>query len=126
MTEKSWDAVRIPVMTMTGTKDVSLGALSTRVRRAAFDHMPPGDKYHLTIEEAAHYAFSDNARDPADLSRFVTRDPRHHPWILATATAFFDAYLKGDAKAREWLVKGEIEKISDGKAKLERRPKAEN
>lgn len=123
LTEKSWDAIRIPVLTMTGTLDYSLGSLmDLKGRRAAFDHMPPGDKYHMTIDGAAHHAFSDNARDPADLTRFLTRDPRHHPWILAATRTFFDAYLKGDQPAREWLRKGAIEKDSAGHAKWERRP----
>jgi hypothetical protein len=108
---------------MTGTQDYSLGnAFDLKGRRAAFDHMPPGDKYHMTIEGAAHYAFSDNTREAADLTRFVTRDPRHHPWILEATREFFDAYLKGDAAAKEWLRKGQIEKDSGGHAKWERRP----
>ena len=124
LTQKSWDAVRIPVMIMTGSKDYSLGGgFDVRSRRYAFDHMPPNDKHLLWIEDASHLAFSDNARDPMDLSRFVTRDPRHHPWILATATAFFDAYLKGDAKAGEWLAKTEIKRVSEGQVKLERKAK---
>jgi len=124
LSEKSWDAVRIPVMIMTGSRDYSLGgSLDVRSRRYAFDHMPPGEKYLLWIEYASHLAFSDNDRNPMDLGQFIQRDPRHHPWILAAATAFFDACLKGDAKARDWLRQGQIEKVSDGQAKLERRPK---
>jgi len=31
------------------------------------------------------------------------RNPNHHRAILALSTAFWDAYLRGDAAARAWL-----------------------
>jgi hypothetical protein len=33
----------------------------------------------------------------------MTRNPNHHRVILALSTAFWDAYLRGDAQALAWL-----------------------
>jgi len=39
------------------------------------------------------------------VKRGESRNPNHHQVILATSTAFWDAYLKGDPAALQWLRK---------------------
>jgi hypothetical protein len=113
LTDGSWDAVRVPVHTMTGTEDTALGTDDVADRRFAFDAMPPGDKHHLTIEGAEHSAFGD---------RFdKDRDPRHHGWILAATTGFLRAYLLDDRAAAQWLERGQLQRDTRGEVVQERR-----
>jgi hypothetical protein len=53
----------------------------------------------LVLDNAEHSAFSDRAL-PGDNEK---RNPKHHRSILALTTAFWDAYLRDDPKARKWL-----------------------
>jgi hypothetical protein len=49
--------------------------------------------------KAEHSAFSDRAL-PGDRE---PRKPHHHRAILALSSAFWDAYVRGDGDAKEWL-----------------------
>jgi predicted dienelactone hydrolase len=108
--EKAFGDVKIPWLLMTGTKDTSpIGDQTVETRLAVFPALPAGDKYEVVFDGAQHSAFTDRAL-PGDRE---PRNPNHHRAILAISTAFWDAYLKGDAAAKEWLagdgVKGELE-----------------
>ncbi len=102
---QAFGKVAIPWLLMTGTKDVArlggttIGAASVAQRLSVFPALPPGSKYELVLHEAQHSAFTDRAL-PGDSG---PRNPNHHRAILALSTAFWDAYLKGDAAARAWL-----------------------
>jgi predicted dienelactone hydrolase len=92
--------VKIPWLLMTGTKDDSpFGLQSASTRLGVFDALPGGSKYELVLDNAEHSAFADRAL-PGDKQ---PRNPNHHRAIQDVSTAFFDAYLRGDAKARAWL-----------------------
>jgi predicted dienelactone hydrolase len=92
--------VKIPWMLMTGTKDVApVGDTDVESRLRVFPSLPPGDKYELVLADAEHSAFGDRPL-PGDRE---PRNPNHHRAILALSTAFWDAYLRGDAAARAWL-----------------------
>jgi len=96
----SFGDVAIPWLLMTGTKDVApIGGADLESRLAVFPALPPGGKYELVLEGAEHSAFSDRAL-PGDTA---PRNPNHHRVILALSTAFWDAWLRGDAAARRWL-----------------------
>ena len=96
----AFGGVTIPWMLMTGTKDVAfVGSATVESREAVFPALPPGDKYEVVLDKAEHSAFSDRAL-PGDSE---PRNPNHHRVILALSTAFWDAYLKGDAEAKAWL-----------------------
>lgn len=98
--EKALRRVKIPCLLMTGTKDASsIGHATPVSRRAVFAALPPGDKYELVLDLAEHSAFTDHAL-PGDVER---RNPNHHRAILAISTAFWDAYLTGNADAKRWL-----------------------
>jgi predicted dienelactone hydrolase len=102
---EAFGRVNIPWLLMTGTKDVArlggatLGASTVESRLSVFPALPPGSKYELVLHDAQHSAFTDRAL-PGDSG---PRNPNHHRAILALGTAFWDAYLKGDAAARAWL-----------------------
>lgn len=116
LTEQSWRAIRVPVMTMTGSEDYGLGTDDVADRRDAFDGMRPGLKFHLTIKDAEHHAFSDHQR-----RSLTPRDPRHHGWILAAATAFFRATIEGDQPALEWLQRKQLQRDTNREVVQEQR-----
>jgi len=92
--------VAIPWLLMTGTNDTALiGGQTVASRLAVFPALPPGDKYELVLDGAEHSAFTDRAL-PGDRQ---PRNPNHHRAILALSTAFWDAYLKDDPAAKDWL-----------------------
>lgn len=98
--ERAFGDVKIPWLLMTGTKDVSpIGNTDVESRLAVYPALPPGDKYELVLHEGAHEAFSDRTLP----RRNASRNPNHHRVILATSTAFWDAYLRGDERAKAWL-----------------------
>ncbi|MCU0452808.1 MAG: dienelactone hydrolase [Bacteroidetes bacterium] len=98
--EESFGHVSIPWMLMTGTKDVAvIGDADLESRLSVYPALPPGDKYELVLLNAEHSAFSDRPL-PGDRE---PRNPNHHRVILALSTAFWDAYLRGESSAMEWL-----------------------
>lgn len=112
---KSWAGLTSPMLYMSGTKD-DFGGQTAVSRRAAYDAQTAKDQRFVMIDGAAHFAFSDNdgmfGRD---------RDPRHHGWILQETTAFWDAYLRGDATAKAWLDAESLESVTKNAAKIDRR-----
>jgi CubicO group peptidase (beta-lactamase class C family)/dienelactone hydrolase len=113
----SWSAISKPAMVMFGSRDTGYGVLASNpmLRRTAFDNMPAGDKYLTILGDAQHHIFTDTdpyyGGDP--------RDPRHVGWIHRLTTAFFDAYLKGDAEARAWLQSEALEEETAGEVTIE-------
>lgn len=109
--KQAFGEVKIPWLLMTGTKDTSfIGGITVADRLNVFPALPKGGKYEVVLDKAEHSAFSDRAL-PGDKQK---RNPNHHRVILALSTAFWDAYLKGDEKAKAWLdgggAKGVLEK----------------
>ncbi|MBA3480809.1 MAG: dienelactone hydrolase [Pirellulales bacterium] len=109
--EQTFGAVKIPWLLLTGTRDTAaIGEQTVASRLTVFPALPAGDKYELVLDGAEHSAFNDRAL-PGDRE---PRNPNHHRAILAISTAFWDAYLKGNAAAKEWIgghgVKGVLDK----------------
>jgi len=97
---QAFGGVEIPWMLMTGTRDLApIGQADLESRLAVFPALPPGAKYQLVLDGAEHSAFTERAL-PGDRA---PRNPNHHRLILALSTAFWDAWLRADATAREWL-----------------------
>lgn len=98
--KKAFADVKLPWLLLTGTNDTSpIGEQTVETRLAVFPALPAGGKYELVLDKAEHSAFTDRAL-PGDKE---ARNPNHHKAILAVTTAFWDAYLRGDADARRWL-----------------------
>src|SRR5690606_36373882 len=92
--------VEMPWMLMTGTHDIALiGVTDIESRLAVYEALPPGNKYEIVLHEAEHTAFSQRQL-PGDK---LARNPNHHRVILGLSTAFWDAFLKEDEAALEWL-----------------------
>jgi predicted dienelactone hydrolase len=106
--EKAFGNVKLPWLLMTGTKDTSpIGDQTVQSRLAVFPALPVGDKFELVLDNAKHSAFTDRAL-PGDRE---PRNPNHHRAILAITTAFWDAYLRGNAVAKEWLAGDGVENV---------------
>ena len=102
--ERAFGSVTLPWLLMTGTKDVArIGAMTLGgdldSRLGVYPALPPGDKYELVLHDAEHGAFGERSLP----GEGANRNPNHHRVILALSTAFFDAFLKGDAEAKAWL-----------------------
>lgn len=96
----AFGGVAVPWMIMTGTEDDSpVGNATPESRREVFAALPPGGKYELVLFQGEHQAFGDRVLPGSKRPR----DPNHHRVVLALSTAFFDAFLRGDAAARGWL-----------------------
>jgi hypothetical protein len=87
-------------MVMTGTKDVApIGDMDAASRLKVYPALQGAPKYEVVLLNAEHSVFTDRAL-PGDRE---PRNPNHHRVILALSTAFWDAYLRGDADALAWL-----------------------
>ncbi len=92
--------VKLPWLLMTGTLDGGvIGNQTPETRRGVFPLLPPGDKFELVLDKAEHSVFTDRAL-PGEKE---PRNPNHHRVILALSTAFWDAYLRDDQAAKQWL-----------------------
>ena len=109
--KEAFGSVGIPWLLMTGTKDdAPIGNVTAKSRLSVFPALPPGDKYELVLKDAEHSAFGDGA-SRGDRG---TRNPNHHTAILAISTAFWDATLRGDRAAKEWLSAGATQVLESG------------
>jgi predicted dienelactone hydrolase len=107
--------VHIPILHMTGTEDDSpVGDTKAAERRIPYDHVQGADQYLVTFQGGDHMIFS---------GRFLEterpKDPLFHSLILQGTTAFWDAYLKGDPKAKAWLAGGGYAAVLGKDGKLE-------
>lgn len=99
--KEAFGHIQMPWMLMTGTKDTSVIKLDMKFenRVKVYQALPAtGNKYQLVLKDAKHMAFSDRT-----LLGTQHRNKNHHKVIIALSTAFWDAHLKGDAKAKAWL-----------------------
>lgn len=106
--ENSFGEIRSPVLLMTGTKDGSpIDPTTTpESRMKVYTGLPAGDKYHLVFQDGEHHAFGGSGR--AGRKRIA----HHHAAIQLLSTKFWDAYLKGDSEAKEWLQSEQARKDS--------------
>jgi predicted dienelactone hydrolase len=106
--KKAFGSVKVPWLLLTGTKDGSpISEMDPKSRLDVFPALPAGGKYELVLHNAEHSAFSDRPL-PGDREK---RNPNHHRAILAVTTAFWDAYLRGEAEAKSWLDGEEVRKV---------------
>lgn len=97
--ETAFGQISKPVLCMTGTKDVSVieKGLDPLSRQLVYKALPAGDKFQLVFENGEHHAFGDSDRPG------IEDQAKHHPAIQKISTAFWDACLKGNEKAKAWL-----------------------
>lgn len=105
---RAFGDVRIPWMLMTGTNDDSpIGETTPQARLEVFPALPPGNKFELVLKDGQHSAFSDHKLTAGQ----PPRNPQHWNTILTLSTAFWDAYLREDASAKQWLMSNEVQTV---------------
>jgi dienelactone hydrolase len=112
LTEQSWNALRMPMMTITGTEDRGVGGQSVEWRKEPYKYSPAGDKYLIVIEGANHMSYGGALRirsgGPTEIVNFST-------------TKYWDAYLKNSQEAKEYLQAGKLLKDFVGKCTLDKK-----
>lgn len=117
--EHSWDAMKLPMMCVTGSLDRGAQGQEPAWRREPFALSPAGDKYFVFIEGANHFSFTGGAGSRLGGTRGDSKAILD--WVKQATLAFWDASLKQDAAAKTWLQSEALATLSQGKTKLERR-----
>jgi predicted dienelactone hydrolase len=118
LNDHSFDRISLPYMGMTGSLD-SLGPIASPAwHKTPFERSQPGDKYHLFIEGANHMSF---IKPRALLPGRAEQGGAIFDYTNSASLAFWDAYLKGDARAKSYLQSSALEMFSHGAARLSRR-----
>jgi len=95
-----YDAIKIPCLHMTGTKDTSpINDTKAEERRVPFDHSKNSDQFLITFQDGDHMIFSGRPRTMGG----GEKDARFHELICESSTLFWDAYLREDANAKTRL-----------------------
>jgi predicted dienelactone hydrolase len=116
--DHSFDRISLPYIGMTGSLD-SLGPVASPAwHKIPFDRSQPGDKYHVFIAGANHMYFI-TAQTPSPAR--AAQAEAILGYTNSASLAFWDAYLKGDARAKEYLQSGALKNSSHGAVKLYRR-----
>jgi|ERR1700677_739683 len=98
--DEAFDKIAIPVFHMTGTLDDSpVGETKASERRIIFDKTSHAETCLVIFNGADHMTFSGHL-----IPRVA--DDEYHKLICAGSVAFWDAYLKGNAAAKDWLYNG--------------------
>src|SRR3954471_2986678 len=93
-----YSRITIPMFHMTGTKDDSpIGETKASERRVSFDKMTHSEEYLLNFLDGDHMVFSGR------MGKGDPKDPEFQRLICRSSVAFWDAYLKGQRRARAWL-----------------------
>jgi len=100
--DTAFGQIRIPCLHMTGTKDDSpMGTTTAEDRRIPFDYINGADQYLVIFRDVNHMVFAGwdgtEERRPGEQSLVVL------DLIRMSSTAFWDAYLKKNADAKNWL-----------------------
>jgi hypothetical protein len=111
--------VKIPCLHMTGTKDASpIGDTKPEERRIPFDHCKNSDQFLITFKDGDHMIFSGRGRLAGG-----EKDARFQELICESSTAFWDAYLRGNAPAKSWLTNDFKKQLgADGTFEMKLRP----
>ena len=112
LTDKSWERVDKPMLVAAGSETPSRRTSNPpEWRTEPYQFAKGGDKYLLWIEDM------DNSY--AGLAMGAAGDPETASWVSDVTAAFWDAHLKGDAKARERLRDWPIPAAAKGRFRVE-------
>jgi predicted dienelactone hydrolase len=118
LNDHSWDQVNIPLLSMTGSLDRGAGQQDPEWRKIPFERSRPGDKYHVFIQGANHMSFI--TAKTLSPSRAVRGDAILG-YTNSASLAFWDAYLKADPAAKNYLRSDALADSTRGAVKIYRR-----
>ena len=95
-----YGSIAVPLMVMSGTRDLSpVGDQRPEERRIPFDHARAHEGELVTFRDGDHWIYSGRGFH----KRMLDTDLRFQSVIAEASTRFWDAYLRGDRRARAWL-----------------------
>jgi predicted dienelactone hydrolase len=107
--EKVFAKIAVPVFYLTGTEDRDpFSRHEPAERKIPYEKANAKDQYQLVFEGGDHMLFSGNR-----LALKKPHDDAYRATILKTTTAFLDAYLRNDDKAKAWLREKAKDEIKD-------------
>jgi predicted dienelactone hydrolase len=110
-------AIAVPVFHMTGTRDNSpIGETNAADRRIPYDQATVPGSCLMVLNGADHMTFSGHV-----FGAYADEDEHYQKYIVAGSTAFWDATLRGDKAAGEWLYKGGFAKLMGNEGTFETR-----
>jgi predicted dienelactone hydrolase len=118
LVDHSWDHVKLPLLSMTGSLDLGAENHGPDWKKIPFERSQPGAKYHVFIEGANHMSFI-SAKMP--LPGRAAQGDSILGFTNSASLAFWDAYLKADAGAKSYLLSDALPEFSHGVVKLSRR-----
>ena len=110
LTNRSWDALKIPMMTITGTRDQGVGGQGVDWKKEPYQFSPKGDKFLVVIDGANHFSFGGGLGPRGSAPTEV---------VKRCSTQYWDAYLKDSAAAKKYLQSDQLVKDSGGRCAFE-------
>jgi dienelactone hydrolase len=112
LTDQSWATLRLPMMTITGTRDRGVGGQGVEWRKEPYKYSPKGDKYLVVIDGANHLSFGGGlAGRGGDITESVK----------LCSTHFWEAYLKDSPASKQYLQSDQLVKDAGSKFTIERK-----
>ncbi len=112
LTAKSWEALKLPMMTITGTRDQGVGGQGVEWKKEPYKYSPAGDKYLVVIDGANHFSFGGG---------LGTRDGSITDIVKLCSTTYWDAYLKESGSAKKYLKSDLLVRDTGGKCTFEKK-----
>jgi predicted dienelactone hydrolase len=109
LTERSWQALKVPMMTVTGSQDRKPGK-EPAWRQEPFEQSPKGEKYELLIDGANHFSYG------GLIGQAYISDS-----VKAAGLAFWDAHLKESKEAQAFLHGDGLLNLDPGKVTVRRK-----
>ena len=110
LTDKSWESLSLPMMTVTGTRDQGAGGQGVEWKKEPYNYSPTGDKYLVVIEGANHVSFGGGlgirGNGITDIVKLCT-------------THYWDAYLKKSDAAKDYLQSDKLVRDAAGRCTIE-------
>ena len=107
----SWDAIHVPMLLMYGSRDFGPFGQEPVWRSEPFEKAPVGNKYRVELEGGTHMGFA---------APFPGGNHRVEVFQCAKleTLAFWDAYLKQDPKARQYVESHGLQEYSGDAARF--------
>jgi len=108
--EEAFGGIRIPMLYMTGTRDdgARITDVTPQQRLLPYEYTKAVDCFQLVFTDGDHGVFAGVSRPGTLLRRGEGPDPKAVRAVVRTvSTAFWNAYLRGDEKAKQWLASDE-------------------
>lgn len=120
--EDSWSEMKRPALVITGSKDhdpFGDPKKTPQWRLAPFERSAPGHKYLAFIDGAGH-SFGGISGTKRRRTK-KERNEDHVNVVRYSGLALFDAYVKGDERARKWLEEGRVAQATKAKVTTKKR-----